>query len=160
MNAKEIMQQGVEKVNNGDIEGGLKMVSEAISLDPLDPEKHHFKGLVNAHLKNLVEAIVDYKKAISLNSNVFQYHYNLGNVYMDCKQYPQAIECYTNSSRINPTDLEIIANRGMCYLKNSQLTEAKSDFEHVLKTDTFNRVAVHGMRTIDIMIKFQQRDNI
>ena len=160
MTAKEIMQQGVEKVNNGDIAGGLNMVNEAIALDPLDPEKYHFRGLVNAHLKNLVEAIVDYKKAISLNPNVFQYHYNLGNVYMDCKQYPKAIECYTNSSNINPNDLEIIANRGMCYLKNSQLTEAKRDFEHVLKTDTFNRVAALGMRSIDVMMKFQQRDNI
>jgi tetratricopeptide (TPR) repeat protein len=152
MTAKEIMERGVEKVNNGDIDGGLKMVNEAITLDPLDPEKYHFRGLVNSHLKNLVEAIVDYKKAISINPTVFQYHYNLGNVYMDCKQFPKAIDCYTNSSNINPNDLDIIANRGMCFLKNSQLTEAQCDFEHVLKTDTFNRVALLGMRMLDVMI--------
>jgi tetratricopeptide (TPR) repeat protein len=150
MSAKEIMQQGVETVNNGDIEGGLDLVNEAIEMDPYDPEKYHFRGLVNAHLKKYFEAIVDYKKAISLNPNIFQYHYNLGNVYMDCKQYPMAIECYTNSSNINPNDLDIIANRGMCFLKNSQHSEAKSDFEHVLKTDTYNRVATLGMQ----MLKF------
>jgi tetratricopeptide (TPR) repeat protein len=152
MTAKEIMEIGVEKINNGDFDGGLNMVNEAISLDPLDPEKYHFRGLVNAHLKKLVEAIVDYKKAISINPNIFQYHYNLGNVYMDCKQYPKAIECYTYSSNINPDDLEIIANRGMCFLKNSQLTEAKCDFEQVLKTDSSNRVALLGMRMLGFMI--------
>jgi tetratricopeptide (TPR) repeat protein len=153
MTVKEIMDQAVTEVNAGNLGRGLILVNLAINLDPLDCELFHFRGLVNANLKKYVEAIVDYKKAISINPNVFQFHYNLGNVYMDLKQYDMAIECYTKSSNLCPGDLEIIANRGMCYLKNAQYGEARIDFDHVLKSDSSNRVAVYGKNMIDILGK-------
>lgn len=155
MTIKEIMELGVVKVNSGDLEAGLSLINEAISLDPADPEKLHFRGLVYARIHKPVEAIIDYKKAIQINPNVYQYHYNLGNVYMDFKQYEDAIICYTESANINPSDFDIYANRGMCHLKLSQHKEAYIDFKLVLDSDSNNYVANIGMNrllTIDPFI--------
>lgn len=148
MTIKEIMDLGVVKVNSGDLEAGLNLINEAIYLDPLDPEKLHFRGLVYAGIQKPVEAIIDYKKAIQINPNVYQYHYNLGNVYMDFKQYQEAILCFTESANVNPSDFDIYANRGMCYLKLSQHKDAYNDFKLVLDSDHNNYVANIGMNRL------------
>lgn len=148
MTIQQTMELGVHKINTGDVDGGMKLVNQAISLDPNDPEKLHFRGQVYAHLKKPVEAITDYKKAISLNPNVYQYHYNMGNVYMDFRQFQDAVDCFTEAANVNPHDVDIYANRGMCLIQLSRRKDAYNDFKRTLNVDPSNHVAKTGMNIL------------
>ena len=148
MNSGEIMQRGVDKVNSGDIDAGMQLINQAISLDPYDSEKLHARGQLNAALKKPVEAILDYKKAISISPNVFQYHYNLGNVYMDFRQFQDACNCYTNAAHLNPSDADIYSNRGMCFFQMSKRKEAYNDFKKALSLNPSDHIARTGLNIL------------
>ncbi len=145
MTIKEKMELGVQKINSGDLSGGMRLVNEAISLNPNDPEWLHFRGQVYAAQKKAVEAITDYKKAIALDRNVYQYHYNLGNIYMDFRQFQDAVDSFTEAANVNPNDVDIYANRGMCLIQLSKRKEAYNDFTRTLKVDPTNHVAKVGL---------------
>ncbi len=138
----------VDKVNSGDIEGGIQLINQAISIDPYDSEKLHARGQLNAALKKPVEAILDYKKAISITPNVFQYHYNLGNVYMDFRQFQDAYNCYTNAAELNPNDADIYSNRGMCLIQLSKRKDAYNDFKRALSLNSSDHIARTGLNIL------------
>jgi tetratricopeptide (TPR) repeat protein len=148
MSSNEIMHQGINKINSGDMEGGMQLINHAIALDPNDPEKLHARGQIFAALKKPSEAILDYKKAISMNPNVYQYHYNLGNVYMDFRQFQDAYNCFSNAALINPEDTDIYSNRGMCLIQLSRRKEAYNDFKKALNSNPSDHIAKTGMNIL------------
>jgi tetratricopeptide (TPR) repeat protein len=148
MNSNQIMQQGINKVNSGDLEGGMQLINHAIAIDPNDPEKLHARGQIFAALKKPLEAIIDYKKAISINPKVYQYHYNLGNIYMDFRQFQDAFDSFSNAASINPYDTDIYSNRGMCLIQLSRRKEAYNDFKKALNSNPSDHVAKTGLNIL------------
>jgi tetratricopeptide (TPR) repeat protein len=148
MDSNQIMQQGVNKVNSGDLNGGMQLINQAIALDPNDPEKLHARGQIFSALKKPQEAIADYKKAIILNSRVYQYHYNLGNVHFDFRQFQEAFDAYSRAIEINPNDSDIYSNRGMCLIQLSRRKEAYNDFKKALSMNPHDQPAKTGLNIL------------
>jgi tetratricopeptide (TPR) repeat protein len=148
MNSNQIMQQGITMVNTGDLNGGMQLINHAISIDPNDPEKLHARGQIHSALKKTIEAIADYQKAIQLNSRVYQYHYNLGNVYFDSRQFQEAVDTYTKALELNPNDSDIYSNRGMCLIQVSKRKEAYNDFKKALQMNPHDQPAKNGMNIL------------
>ena len=148
MTAHEIMVQGISNVNSGDLDSGMKLINQAISLDPTDPEKLHARGQIYSALKKPIEAIADYKKAIQLNDRIFQYHYNLGNVHFDYRQFQEAVDCYTKAIELNPNDSDIYSNRGMCLIQVSKRKDAYNDFKKALQMNPHDLPAKNGLNIL------------
>jgi tetratricopeptide (TPR) repeat protein len=138
MKGEEKIKKGIFLVENGKIDEGLSLINQAIAEDPKDPEKIHLRAQIFESSRKYNQAIIDYKKAIFLKNDVYQYHYNLGNVYLDTANYELAVEYYSNAQKLNPYDFDIYFNRGLCYIKLYFLPLAYYDFTRALEMDPVN----------------------
>jgi tetratricopeptide (TPR) repeat protein len=148
MTPNETIQNGIRLVESGNIEEGMKLINKAISLDPSDPEKLHVRAQIHSAIGKHQEAIADYKKCIFLNDDIFQYHYNLANVYFDTRQFAQAVDYYSAAIRLNPTDSDIYSNRGTCYIQISQPKLAYDDFKKALSMNPNDQPAKRGLNIL------------
>jgi tetratricopeptide (TPR) repeat protein len=51
----------------------------------------------------LVEAQALYERAIGLEPDFFEAHFNLGNIYHDLNRYEEAAACYRDALALNPS---------------------------------------------------------
>ncbi|MFX7772431.1 tetratricopeptide repeat protein, partial [Acinetobacter baumannii] len=64
-----------------------------------------YNSAVKAHLSgNLAKAISDYKGALAVNPELAEAHSNLGLIYNQQHQYPQAVTEFRKALAINPKD--------------------------------------------------------
>ena len=57
----------------------------------------------------------------------------LGNAYFDAEQYPQAIDAYQRSLKLNANDPDVSTDLGVSYYYTNRTDEALAQFEHSLK---------------------------
>ena len=148
MTPNQIIQNGIRLAESGNLDEGMKLINQAISLEPSDPEKIHVRAQIHAAVGKHQEAISDYKKCIFLKDDVFQYHYNLANVYFDTRQFAQAVDYYTSAIKINPNDSDIYSNRGTCYIQISQRKLAYNDFKKALSMNPNDEPAKRGLNIL------------
>ncbi|MCL2041338.1 MAG: tetratricopeptide repeat protein, partial [Bacteroidales bacterium] len=60
--------------------------------------------------------IADYQKAIELQKDFYFAWFNLGNTYLQAKDFKQAIQCYHISIQYSPDFAEAYFNRGLTYV--------------------------------------------
>lgn len=148
MNSTEIIKQGIALVEAGKLDAGMLLINQSISIDPKDPEKIHVRAQIHSAIRKYDEAISDYKKAIFLKADVYQYHYNLANVYFDLKQFEKAIEYYSSAINLNPNDADIYSNRGTCYLQTQQPILAYKDYKKTVVLNPTDPSANNGLRML------------
>jgi tetratricopeptide (TPR) repeat protein len=148
MTPNEMIQKGVQFAESGNLEEGMKLIDKAISLDPSDPEKIHVRAQIRLAIGEYQGAIADFKKCIYLKDDVFQFHYNLANAYLDTKQPALAVDYYTNAIRINPHDSDIYSNRGNAFVQISQKNLAYSDYKTALSLNPNDQVAKRGLNIL------------
>jgi tetratricopeptide (TPR) repeat protein len=61
-------------------------------------------NLANIHYARdqAIEAQALYERAISLDPECFEAHFNLGNILHDLRRYPEALVCYRDALALNP----------------------------------------------------------
>jgi cytochrome c-type biogenesis protein CcmH/NrfG len=85
---------------------------------PIDPER--VKALEGVAAQNPKDA---------------QPRVQLGNMFFDGEQYPQAITWYEQALKINPNDANVSTDLGVAYYYTNQPDRALSQFEHSLRVD-------------------------
>ena len=113
---------------SGDYEGQIKILNEAIKLDPTFDYAYFSRGYVYGKLKNYQQSIKDYTQAINLDSNFDWAYINRGNIYLDLKNYQQAIEDFTQAIKLDPNYADAYNNRGKCYKALGKNDLAEKDF--------------------------------
>ena len=90
----------------------------------------HFKrGNTYYHQHNVIAAIDEYKRAISLRPDQERFHYNLGLAYYSAVLYRQAIESYLNAINLNPEFAEAWYNLSLAFEKNDETEKAVLAYE-------------------------------
>lgn len=116
-----------------------------LQANPNSATGYYYMGRNYAGKKDTVKALINYKKAVSLDNDYFDAHAQLGNIYY-ARQYEKnkeiahlelAIDYYTNAIRINDVSAEAYFNRGQAYyahssFKASSLEKALRDYERVM----------------------------
>lgn len=82
------------------------------------------------------EALLDFSKAIRLDTTLELAYYNRGNLYYDIRNYSAAIADFTFTIKLNPKNLNALINRGLAYLEINLLNEAITDFSSALNIDS------------------------
>jgi cytochrome c-type biogenesis protein CcmH/NrfG len=85
---------------------------------PIDPER--VKALEGAAASNPKDA---------------QSRVQLGNMFFDAEQFPQAIGWYEQALKINPNDPNVSTDLGVAYYYTNQADRALAQFDHSLKVD-------------------------
>ena len=80
-------------------------------------------------------ALKQYDKAISINPNFYQAHYNAGCVFMSKNDLHAAIESFKKVITLDPHSYKAYYNVGLAQLKSRQFKEA---LENVRKVITLN----------------------
>ena len=85
--------------------------------------------LFDAHLHyshdEIAEAQALYERAIALEADVFEAHFNLGNILHDLGRYPKAQACYREALRLNPGFADAHFYLAVTLEKHGQSQEAR-----------------------------------
>ena len=90
-------------------------------------------GVKSLELNQLEEAHILFKKAIKINPNFFQAHYNIGNVLRRIGKLTEAIPFYKNCLKIKGDFFQAHYNLANTFKDLGELDEAKSNYEKTLK---------------------------
>ncbi|MAM04469.1 MAG: hypothetical protein CMD06_00730 [Flavobacteriales bacterium] len=120
-------------INEGNLDGAKKSMSDLAERYP----NSIIPGYYDAYIKNIEgkysEAIDAYINLISKSSKkIWVYHYNLGLIYYNLRQFSLSIEQHSIADQIKPNDPNIILNLGAAYYENYQYDEAEIQFNKVI----------------------------
>jgi tetratricopeptide (TPR) repeat protein len=90
------------------------------------PSPEQQKGMVDRAAAPLLDAV-------NKNPNDFGAVVNLGNVYYDGEQYPQAIQYYQRALEINPSNADVRTDLGTAYWYLGDADRALAEFKKSLK---------------------------
>jgi tetratricopeptide (TPR) repeat protein len=86
-------------------EEAMKVFSRAAQIEPDNPVTYINMGYAeHAKMNNMYKAIKNYKKALSIDPNMFETQYNLGNIFLSLNYIQDAILHLTKASDINKDD--------------------------------------------------------
>ncbi len=78
----------------------------------------------------LIEAQALYERAISLDPDCFEAHFNLGNIHHDLGRYSRALLCYRVAVSLNPTYADAHFYLAVTLEKTGQSADAKPHWRH------------------------------
>jgi len=102
-----------------DINLGMRVLSEAIDLDPVPALKN--RGAFYLDTGHYVQAMEDYKEATRLEPENGENFYNLGAAYLRKEDYDQAIAKFTEAIRLN------FSNKALALYKRGYAKQRKGD---------------------------------
>jgi protein O-mannosyl-transferase len=111
------LNRGIAHYKLGEIEQSIADMNMVKQLYPTYPTLHGMYQLLAAYYMRsgwenygkfgkFPEAITEFKKGIALDSSNSQLWYNLGGAYFSNKQYPEAVQAWQISLRIDPKNLQ------------------------------------------------------
>ncbi len=129
---------------------GLSSKSAQIHLDNSDLAKIRFQEGETAYKKGAFsEARELFGQAVYLDSSVPAYHYHLGLVYNQEKQFQQAVKSISQAIKLDPFNAEYLAELGYLYIKLGFPLRAKSTFEKALKINSSCKRAKEGLHQLN-----------
>ena len=100
-----------------------------------------------------VQPLLARLKADPNNANLL---YQIGNVYYDSQQYPEAVNYYESSLRIDPQATDVRTDLGTAYHLMGQPDQAIKEYEEVLKIDPTHANALLNKG----MVKWQDKNDL
>jgi tetratricopeptide (TPR) repeat protein len=107
----DLVNRGIEKAKNGDLDGALADFDRAIKLNPKDDAPYYNRAQAKRLKKDTAGAIADYTKAIELGSTNPAAYNNRGNARAENKDRDGAIADYTRAIELKPDYARAYYNR-------------------------------------------------
>ncbi len=117
----------------GQVDGAIAQLQEALRLDPAHAEAHSNLGVALARRGRSAEAIEHYRQALSLDPRQTQAYSNLGNALLQQGQVREAIAEFDKALAIAPADAQACTNRAGAFFRDGRTDEAIADLEEVLR---------------------------
>jgi tetratricopeptide (TPR) repeat protein len=113
----------------------IQSLSKAIDIVETNHEAYYYRALVYTAQNESSKALRDLGEALKIRPEV-RYYYQNGKVNLDVKNYPEAINNFSQAIGTDSSNTfrNKIYLRGYSYLKNKQFTEAVNDFDDYNKT--------------------------
>ena len=150
--AQELVDNGTELYQSGDLAGALRDFDHAIALDPRCATAFLDRGSLRNDQGDHPGAIADYTHAIELDPSLALAFYGRGHVRQADGDLEGAISDYTRATELNPGDVQAFINRGNTWQGKGDLDRAISDYDRALTIDPrhpkayFNRGSTRRMK--------------
>ncbi|MCE5336778.1 MAG: tetratricopeptide repeat protein [Desulfobacteraceae bacterium] len=119
-----------------------RLLEEAIALDPGNFEATLQLGRLLSSRKDFPAAIVQFQKALQLNSRSAEVYFNLGYIYLTLGDLDGAINNYEACWALAPPNQdEVLTNLGVTYLRKNNPSQAQGLFRQALDLNPGNSVA-------------------
>ena len=106
---------------NKNYKEALLELNKILIIDPNSVEKLNLRGVILQVLKKPEEARKNWIKSLSINNKYFDAYFNLGNSYMDEKNYNQAEIYYNQAAICQPQNFKIYYQLGFLCMKKNEL---------------------------------------
>ena len=131
----DLVNRGIEKAKNGDLDGALADFDRAIKLNPKDDAPYYNRAQAKRLKKDVAGAIADYTRAIELGSTNPAAYNNRGNARAENKDLDGAIADYTRAIELKPDYARAYYNRAAVKKDKGDAIGAEADFKTAKKLD-------------------------
>ena len=131
----DLVNRGIEKAKNGDLDGAIADFNRAAELDPKDDAPYYNRAQAKRLKNDTAGAIADYTKAIELGSTNPAAYNNRGNARAENKDRDGAIADYTRAIELKPDYARAYYNRAMLKKEKGDAAGAAADFKRAQKLD-------------------------
>ncbi len=121
-----------------------------LRIDSANVQIRYNLGMLLQQAGNSAMAEDQYLKILSIDSSYFPASYNLGYLFLVSREdYTGAIRYFDHTLRLNPSYVDALYNRGLCYEILGEKDKARRDYREALRVlPNFER-AVDGMNRLD-----------
>lgn len=130
--------------NCTDIALAMEYLETAIKQDPNYAKAYHNRGIVWANRGDYERAILDYTKAIHLNSKNATAYFQRANAWANRNDFDKAIIDYTKAIKINPRFSEAYGSRGNTWTDKGNYEQAIFDYGKVIELNPFDGIAYNN----------------
>lgn len=122
------------------VSGGQDALALGICQQILEKDRNDFTALVSLgsiyrHLERYGESVIVLEKALAINEDSVQTHYNLGFTYKQMGRYEDALECFNDVIEKDPTDILAYNHLGTLYSLKNESGEAIASYKKGLQLD-------------------------
>ena len=129
----DLVNRGIEKAKNNDLDGAIADFDRAAELNPKDDAPYYNRAQARQLKNDKAGAIADYTKAIELGSTNPAAYNNRGNARAENKDRDGAIADYTRAIELKPDYARAYYNRAMLKKEKGDPTGADADFKRAQK---------------------------
>ena len=133
-----------------------KKISKLIKKIKPNHEVANIFAMILFQQNKIDQAIIQWKKAIEINSNYFFGYNNLGNAFYKKEEYATSIEYYDKAINIKKDYIEAYNNRGNAFLKLHDVEKALANYE--IATNLNNDYLPSIKSKADIYFKLKEND--
>ena len=132
---ENLVNRGIEKGKEGDMDGATADFTRAIELNPKDDAPYYNRAQAKWLKKDAAGAIADYTRAIELGSTNPAAYNNRGNVRAENNDRDGAIADYTHAIELKPDYACAYYNRAVAKKEEGDGTGAAADFKRAQELD-------------------------
>ncbi len=126
----------------------LKLIQQAISLDPTKPHYFFNQALVFEKEERWDVAVSAYQEAIRLKPQYVEALSNLGNVYRRQRQWENAIAAYHQARTLKPQSANLLNNLGVVYKEKGDGDLALAQYQQATQLSPQHAEAHHNMGVV------------
>jgi tetratricopeptide (TPR) repeat protein len=131
----DLVQRGIEKAQNNDLDGAIADFNRAAQLNPKDDSPYYNRAQVRRLKNDTAGAIADYTKAIDLGSTNPAAYNNRGNARSETKDREGAIADYTRAIQLKPDYARAYYNRAVLKKEKGDKPGAEADLKKAQELD-------------------------
>jgi tetratricopeptide (TPR) repeat protein len=132
--AEAYVDRAAERYENGEVDGAVDDLTEALELGGEDANILHKRGVARAAMNDVDGAMDDWDRAIEMDEAHVGALVDRALALYDADQPEQALEDYDRAAEVEERP-EIFANRGVARFEIGDVDGALADFEHALELD-------------------------
>jgi len=132
---KKCLSQATEREKDGDFQGALTQLNQALALDPENGSALARRGMVKTRLNDTDEALKDFDLAIKLDPGNFSAYLGRGLLYRQLKNTEASLADLNEAIKLAPQMPALYLARGMTYAGAGLTKKAVEDFTQTLQMD-------------------------
>ena len=144
--AYKLTQEGVNFANQGQIEKAIPCFKKSLVYAP-NANTYYLLALAYQMIGKITSAEKNYLQAISFNPQFSMAYNNLGAIYLNLKDYHEAIKCFSQAISTDPNNSFAYNNLGNAYKDLDEKDKAIKNYKLALKVnpkmlDSYNNLGV------------------
>jgi hypothetical protein len=126
-------QAGLVALQTGAFDLAVRLMGQALSLAPNNPQLHTNIGPALQAMGRLEDALRHYEAALALNREIPETYLNYGNALIESETPEKAIDYYDQAIQLSPQSLPARLNKAACLRSLRRLNDALSSIDEALE---------------------------
>ena len=145
---EETFALAVQNHQDNNLKIAENLYNAVLKNDPNYAAAYNNLGVIFQSLEYFDKAIINYKKAITINPNQLDALNNIGLSFHQLRAYEKAVSYFERVIKINPNHIEALNNLGLTYYDMLEKKKAIKYYEKVIKIEPTYTNAYHNLAII------------